>query len=109
EAPTEDPSVTEEQERPAEEGASDTPAAEPPEPLESEAPLDANDDFGSSEPFVLEPSRLTAEEEARLLSELRRYRGPFAQGRLRISVLFGGGSNFRTNYLILGAGVGYYV
>lgn len=58
--------------------------------------------------FVLQPSQMTPEEEARLFAELRRYRGPFAQGRLRLSVLLGGGTNFQDNYLILGAGVGYF-
>lgn len=34
-------------------------------------------------------------------------RGPFAQGRLRISLLLGGGTSFNDDYLILGGGVGY--
>jgi len=76
----------------------DLAAQSPPPPL-SALPEDA---------FVLQPSRMTSEEEARLLAELRRYRGPFAQGRLRLSVLLGGGTNFQDNYLIVGAGVGYF-
>ncbi len=36
-------------------------------------------------------------------------RGPFDQGSVQVSVVIGGGENFTSSYLILGAGVGYFV
>lgn len=86
---------------------------------ETEEPAEAPDsayDYGPTEdPFAapLESDgpvlTLSPEERARLLEEMDRYRGPFAQGRLRISVLLGGGTNFNDDYLVLGAGVGYFL
>lgn len=99
EVPTED--QPESQDQPA-------PPAEPPPPDDPPSPPFAEsgeDDEG----FVLAPSRMSPAERQRLSDELRGYHGPFAQGRLRISVVFGGGTNFRDNYLILGAGVGYFL
>jgi hypothetical protein len=36
-------------------------------------------------------------------------RGPFDQGSVRVSVVLGGGENLTSSYLILGAGIGYFV
>jgi hypothetical protein len=36
-------------------------------------------------------------------------RGPFDQGSVRVSIVLGGGENLTSSYLILGAGVGYFV
>ena len=95
---------------PSEETGAEEPGSE--ETERHAHPPEPHDPFGDvsrSDGFQLQPSRMTPAEEARLLEELRRYRGPFAQGRLRISVLFGGGTNFQDNYLILGAGLGYFL
>ena len=44
-------------------------------------------------------------EDPRLQRDAPRYRGPFAQGRVRASVIAGANSD----YLVLGGGLGYYV
>jgi hypothetical protein len=39
----------------------------------------------------------------------RRSAGPFSQGGIRLSFLFGAGSTVADDYLILGAGAGYFI
>lgn len=89
--------------------------AEPPEPSPSPPPEDAppevdlSEPYEPPEPFVLEPRGITEEERERAFEELSRYRGPFAQGRIRLSIALGGGTNFRDDYLVVGAGLGYFL
>lgn len=91
----------------------DTPSEPPPRPSPPLEDPDAEDPLAQPyeppEPFVLEPRGLTEEERARAFEELNRYRGPFAQGRIRLSIALGGGTNFRENYFVLGAGLGYFL
>ncbi len=92
---------------------------------EASADLAQNDPSGRPPPVVDSgageagrvEAQTTRESEARLepvQQSARRedhggYRGPFAKGRVRISVVVGGGSTAIDDYMILGAGLGYFV
>lgn len=91
------------------------PAPDQPAPLQPERPADEpgatpqpapapSDDGPSTDPYPPLPSQTGA-----TTVTPQRYQGPFAQGRLRLSILLGGGTNFDDDYLILGGGVGYYL
>jgi hypothetical protein len=107
-APTAPAPAGEVQPVPAEPGApAGGPTTSPPPPVEPTEAEPANAAIGANENATYEEPP-TVETEVK--PEHGGYHGPFAQGRTRISVVLGSATGgFDSTYLILGAGVGFFV
>ena len=67
-------------------------------PVDSSAQIDSNSDSETETEYVApEPTKLGPQP------------GPFAKGKVRLGFYAGAGSTYNQTYMILGAGLGYYV